>query len=267
MVIKHTNHEGLREDSLLDGRLRLLQPHRGVRVTTDTLLLAAAVTPLAGSQTVIEAGSGSGGAALYLAALYPDIRVTGIDSDSHIVDLASRNAVLNGFQDRVSFLHHDVSDRSDIPGCGRFDHALANPPYFEAETCYLPPAESRARAFVGGKSRLSDWIGFCLNMVRDKGSITFIHRADRLDELLSLLHGRAGEIALCPLWPRAGQPAKRVLVQGRKGMKGAAMLLPGLVLHDQQGGFTPEVDAILRGRASLDLTRAGWEKLCQSGRR
>lgn len=267
MVTKQANDEGLTEDILLDGRLRLLQPHRGVRVTTDTLLLAAAVTPRAGGQTVIEAGSGSGGATLYLAALYHDIQVMGIDSDSQMVALADRNAILNGLEDRARFLQHDVSDYRDIPGRGSFDHALANPPYFEADTSFRPPAQSRARAFVGGKCRLADWVAFCLNMVREKGSVTFIHRADRLDELLALLHGRAGEIALCPLWPRVGQPAKRVLVQGRKGMKGAAMLFPGLVLHDRQGGFTPEADAILRGRASLDITRSGWEKLCRFGRK
>ena len=76
-------------------------------------------------------------------------------------------------------------------------------------------------------------------MLRHDGRLTLIHRADRLSEVLAALLGRAGEVIVVPLWPTAGQPAKRVLVQARKGARGPLRLAPGLVLHDERGGFEP----------------------------
>ncbi|GER07603.1 methyltransferase [Iodidimonas muriae] len=260
MALHKVNAEGLTEDLLLGGRVRLLQPHRGVRVSIDTVLLASVMAPRPGER-VIEAGAGSGGAALCVAARCPDVALTGIDIDPDMVDLAKRNAALNGFEDRVAFLNANVTDRPAILGRGQFHHAMANPPYFEERTCFAPPTKTRARAFIDQDAVLGDWVHFCLDMVCDKGTVSFIHRADRLDELIALLYGRAGEMAVFPLWPKAGLPAKRVIVQARKAMKGTAMHMPGLVLHDPGGAFSEQTEAVLRDARNIDLSRAGWSRL------
>ena len=65
---------------------------------------------------------------------------------------------------------------------------------------------------------LAAWVRFALAMVCNRGGITFIHRADRLAHLLAELTPRAGDIAVFPLWPGEGKPAKRVIVQARKGV-------------------------------------------------
>ncbi len=88
--------------------------------------------------------------------------------------------------------------------------------------------------------------------VREGGTITLIHRADRLGDLLALLAPKAGSLRLRPIHPFADQPAKRVLVRAVKTGKAPLVLLPPLVLHDQDGGkHTAEVEAILRGHAAL----------------
>ncbi len=250
------------EDKLLGGRLRLMQPRCGARVAIDTLLLAAAVDARAGER-VIEAGSGTGAAALAVAYRCPGVEVTGIEIAADLVAIANRNAALNALADRVHFIAGDIAARPLALGRGQFDHAFANPPYLEAAAASPPPHSDRARAFVDGDAVLADWLDFCLDMVREKGSVTLIHRVDRLDTILAALDGRAGETVICPLWPRRGVPAKRVLLRTRKGMRGGTMLLPGLVLHDARGAFTAAADAILRGAAAIDLTRAAVERLAR----
>ena len=61
------------------------------------------------------------------------------------------------------------------------------------------------------------------------------------------LWGRAGEIMLFPLWPKAGVPAKRVIVSARRGVKSPMRLQPGLVLHSADGGYTSKANDVLRG--------------------
>ena len=84
-------------------------------------------------------------------------------------------------------------------------------------------------------------------MVCPKGIITLIHRADRLDELLSLMFRRVGEIVVFPLWPRYGVAARRVLVSARKGVRTPMTVSAGLVMHEESGNFTPVAEKILCG--------------------
>ena len=88
--------------------------------------------------------------------------------------------------------------------------------------------------------------------MREGGSITLIHRADRLGDILGLLAPKAGGVQVLPIHPFADLPAKRVLVRAIKTGKAPLKLLPPLVLHDREGGkHTAQVEAILRGEAGL----------------
>jgi tRNA1(Val) A37 N6-methylase TrmN6 len=105
---------------------------------------------------------------------------------------------------------------------------------------------------------LAGWLAACLRMLKPDGYLTLIHRADRLDELLAALLGRAGDVIVFPLWPAAaGRPAKRVLIQARKGARGPLRLVPGLVLHDRDGRFSNVAESVLRDGLALQLTD-GW---------
>jgi tRNA1(Val) A37 N6-methylase TrmN6 len=91
-------------------------------------------------------------------------------------------------------------------------------------------------------------------MVREGGTVTIIHRADRLDDVIACLKGRTGGTIIFPLWPdRGAAPAKRVLIQGIKGSGAALRMARGLVLHEEDGRFTQEADAVLRDGGGLVL--------------
>ena len=99
---------------------------------------------------------------------------------------------------------------------------------------------------------LEQWARFLARMAAPGGSLTMIHRADALATVLDALDGRFGELRILPLHPRAGEPAHRILVTGRKASRAPLKLLPGLVLHGDEGnGFVPELAAILRDGAAL----------------
>ncbi len=244
--------EGVAEDSLLGGRLRFVQPSQGYRTAIDSILLAAAV-PAADGERVLDAGSGAGAAALCLAARVTGCLVAGLEIDPVLAGLAERNAELNGLAGRLTFAAGDLLAPPPEVAAGGFDHVMANPPFHKAGAGNHPPDPSKRRATVEGAAGLGDWLGFCLGMVRAKGTVTVIHRAERLDEVLARLHGGLGEIVVFPLWPGAGKPAKRVLVRGRKGVRTPMRLAPGLVLHQPGGAYTAETEAVLRQGAGLTL--------------
>jgi tRNA1(Val) A37 N6-methylase TrmN6 len=90
-------------------------------------------------------------------------------------------------------------------------------------------------------------------MLRDKGGLTLIHRADRLGDILTALAGRAGGTIVFPLWPGEGKPAKRILLQATKGSAAPLILAHGLVLHRADGRNSEAAEAILRHGTALPL--------------
>lgn len=240
------------EDRLLGGRVRLRQPTDGYRVAIDPVFLAAAV-PARPQDHVLDVGCGVGAAALCLAIRVPGCRVTGIEIQRDLVRMAGDNIVLNDLSSRVSVMQGDLLDLPPRLAPGAFDHVMANPPFLAAGTATAPASPGRAAAHLEGDANLAVWVRVALAMVRAKGSLTFIHRADRLEALLALLAGRAGEIVLHPLWPGGGKPAKRVIVRARKQVATPTRLLPGLILHEADGRFTAAAEAVLRGAAALEF--------------
>ena len=240
------------EDTLLGGRVRLRQPANGARAAIDPVFLAAAV-PAEGHQLVLDVGCGSGAATLCLALRVPQCRLVGFELQRDLVRLAGDNAALNGMSARVSAMVGDLLQPPPRLSPGMFDHVMVNPPFIE-EGHGTPTANpAKALATIEGSANLGDWVRFALAMVRGKGTVSFVHRADRIDGLLAHLAGRAGEITIFPLWPAAGRAASRVLVRARKQVATPARLLPGLILHEPDGRFTAAAEAVLRDAEGLVL--------------
>lgn len=239
-------------DLLLGGRLRLLQPEAGYRAAIDPLLLAAAV-PAAEGARALDLGCGVGAAGLALLTRAPGIAVDGLEIDAEMARLAAENASLNGFADRFRVLLGDVQSPPRAVASAGYEQVLCNPPYLEAARADPPRLPARQRAEVEQLGKLSDWVAAALAFVRPGGHVTFVHRADRLPELLSSLQKGAGDIAVFPLWPRRERPAKRILVQARRGARGPARLLAGLVLHEADGSYSEAAEAVLRLGEALDL--------------
>jgi tRNA1(Val) A37 N6-methylase TrmN6 len=237
------------EDALLDGAVTLRQPRRGFRVAIDTVLLAAAVPAHAGD-TVFEPGAGCGAASLCLARR-TGCRVVGIEAQADLAALAADNVRRNGLESRVSVLAGSIGD--PLPAAaGPFDHAMANPPYQAPGRGTRPPDAAKAAAHVEGEADLKRWIAAMLSALKPKGILTLVHRADRLDAILAALDGKAGGIVVFPLWPGIGTPARPIIVRARKSKRTPLVLASGLVLHQSDGRYTAEADAILRG-AALDF--------------
>jgi tRNA1(Val) A37 N6-methylase TrmN6 len=242
--------ESVTEDGLLDGRLRLRQPARGYRAGMDAALLAAACDVGPGGR-VIEAGCGAGGALLAAAWRRPKGSFVGVERDPAALDLARANIALNGLEDRVQAVGGDVAQGFRALDLPAFDAAISNPPFFDDPATLRAPAPGKLGAWMADDG-LAAWTGFLLKAVREGGTITVIHRADRLGDLLGLLAPKAGSFQVLPVHAFAEAAAKRVILRAIKTGKAQLRLLPPLVLHDGSGGkHSPRAEAILRGNEAI----------------
>ena len=96
-------------DQFLGGQVKAYQPEKGFRSGSDAVLLAAAVKAQNGEKC-LEFGCGVGVASLCLAkrlageGITPAI--TGIDIQSKLIDLAQKNADMNGMTPKPEFFLH-----------------------------------------------------------------------------------------------------------------------------------------------------------------
>jgi tRNA1(Val) A37 N6-methylase TrmN6 len=238
-------------DSVLGGRVRLRQTAGGYRAGLDAALLAAACDAQPGAR-VLDAGCGVGAVMLAAAARRPGAVFLGLERDPEAASLARDNIALNALTSRAAVLEGDLATPFASLGLAPFDAALANPPFFDDEGALRGPAPARRGAWITPEG-LAAWTGFLSKAVREGGSITIIHRVDRLADILAGLAPKAGSFQIRPVHPFADAPAKRVVVRALKTGKAPLRLLPPLVLHDRGGAkHTPETEALLRGEAALD---------------
>jgi tRNA1(Val) A37 N6-methylase TrmN6 len=233
-------------DRLLDGRVKVAQPADGYRVAVDAVLLAAAVEPAAGAH-VLDLGCGVGSVGLCLAWRRPDLAITGLDREAVFVAAARANAEANGA--RLQVVQGDVLH----PPSERFDEVMMNPPYLKAGTATVSAHPLKAAATAEGAAKFGDWIACARAVLKPGGILTLIHRADRLDDVLSGVARSFGGIAILPIHPKQGRAARRIILRAQLGSGEPMALLPGLVLHEADGAFTAAADSILRDGQALPM--------------
>ncbi len=246
----------LTRDAFLGGRVMLHQPRRGYRAATDPVWLAAAC-PARRGQSVLELGCGAG-AALCCLGWRAGAALTGLELQPTYAALASRNLAENGLEGEV--VEGDLAAMpAKLRGRG-FDHVIANPPYFATDSLPSPDA---GRDMANRESTpLATWIDAGLRRLKPRGTLTLIHRAERLADILAPLEGRAGGILVLPLTPRAGRDAGRVIVQATKGGRAPLRLLAPLIVHEGKRhladapDFTAVAERILAEGAGLSLGEA-----------
>lgn len=243
------NDKDLTQDAFLGGRVQLWQPVAGYRAGVDPVLLAASIDAVSG-QRVLELGCGAGAAILCLGARVPGLHLTGIEREPRYAALAARNGA-----DALEVVEADINALPLALRQRQFDHVLANPPYYRRDASVAATLPVREAA-LGEQTPLADWVALAARRLAPKGFAHFIHRAERLPDILRALPHDMGSIEVLPIAARTGRAADRVIVRARKSGRGDFRLHAPLILHtgdrhldgDQ---YTPAVRAVLRAGAPL----------------
>jgi tRNA1(Val) A37 N6-methylase TrmN6 len=240
------------DDRLLGGKVRLIQPAKGHRAGTDAVLLAA-VAPVKPGDVVVDVGAATGAVGLMAAARVPEARFMFVERDPELAELCRINCVHNRISGQV--LTVDILDQVSRLAAGLLpesaDVVLTNPPFLEEGQARISPDTRRAAAHALPAGGLEAWLRAGAGLLKPKGQLVLIHRADRVAECLNLLGGGMGEVRLRFVHPTADQPAIRFLLSARKGSRAPLSILPPIILNGPDGRFTSQAEALHRGEAVL----------------
>jgi tRNA1(Val) A37 N6-methylase TrmN6 len=219
----------------LGGKVRFVRGN--YNITCDAVWLAAFAAGDAArfrAPEILDAGIGTGGAALCLLEHCPGARIAGIDISDQMLAECARNAALNGRD--IDLIRGDIikwkTNRT-------FDAVMTNPPYFKGTPRII--SGSGAAAQATGESHahhnadLCEWTRACLKRVRPKGYFFAIADAAALSEIVAALHAGGGRgINILPLFGSGKTAAERVLISARQGVRTGARISAGFSMNDEE---------------------------------
>jgi tRNA1(Val) A37 N6-methylase TrmN6 len=245
-------------DAFHGGVFEVVQPLKsGHRAGSDALLLAAAL-PEGSRGRLADLGAGAGVAALAAMAMNEGIEAVLVEIDPVMADCARHSLALAA---NSAIAHRATVIEADIRLAGKareaaglanasFDFVIANPPYYSPEE-RRSPDERRALAHVMESGGLDAWLRTSAAILKPGGQLFLIWRPRQMAELLEAAKGRFGAIRLLPLHARSAAPASRMIVRATRGSREPLSLMPGVVLHENDGKATEIAQGLFNGRARL----------------
>ncbi|WP_225047483.1 tRNA1(Val) (adenine(37)-N6)-methyltransferase [Lacticaseibacillus kribbianus] len=236
-----------RIDRLQGAGVQIIQSKTVFAFSLDAVLLAdfAEVKP---TSRVVDLAAGNGAVGLFVAQRTRR-QVTLIELQPRLADMAQRSVALNGFTN-VDVHQLDLKDTPLVVANDSVDVVTCNPPYFKVQPGSVQnPNEHLALA---RHELTTDFATVCrvtAGLLRYQGKAFFVHRPDRLAELLETM--RAAHLApkrLRFVHPRADREANMVLIEGIKaGKPDGIRILPPVTVYGTDGQYTTEVSRLLYG--------------------
>lgn len=233
------------------GGVQIIQPKSGYRFSLDPLLLCA-FAEIPARAKVADLGTGSGVIPLLLAKAGKGQEFIGIELQAELAGRAGRSVALNGLEDHIRIVRADLRDLPEALVAGSFDAVVSNPPYRRPTSGRVAPGAERGAARHELAGGLTDFLRSAAFLLNNGGRFCIIYLAERMAELLDEMRTfRLEPKRLRTVHSRAGEPAKLVLVEGRKNARGGLTVAAPLIIYAGQGRtYTPEVAATY-GRLTL----------------
>jgi tRNA1(Val) A37 N6-methylase TrmN6 len=140
-----------------------------------------------------------------------------------------------------------VKTAASLLGHARYDVVTCNPPYFLAnETSLRNQNEHHTIARHEVLCTLEDCIRSASQLVKPGGKVAFVHRPERLLDILTLMRAYRIEPKRMQLvYPKQGRDANTLLIEGSKDGKAGLTILPPFIVYEEDDTYTSDMRAIL----------------------
>lgn len=205
--------------------LKIIQDSELYCFTSDSVLLAN-YAKAHSKYKVVELCAGSGVISILMSAKTAAREYHAVEIQRPMYDLLVKNIELNNLNDKINPYNISLQDAPSVLGVGRYDVVVCNPPYTKT------PLNERSNEVVNIARNeklmtLEDLIVSADKLLKYGGSLYFVHRAERLDEIMELL----GKYKIQPkelsvIYPKFTSNGYLVMLKCVKGGKPGLKILP-----------------------------------------
>lgn len=236
-----------RLDDLQQQGLQIIQSDEVFAFSLDAVLLANYVT-VRPRDHVVDLGTGTGVIPLLVSRRNPTGRVVGVEIQERLADMAARSVAGNELGQRVEIVQGDLRDAPEYFPSESFDVVTCNPPYRKIGQGDVHAPEHVRIARHEVTCTLADAVQSAAYLVRSGGKVAFVHRADRLADVIWEMRARRLEPKrLRMVHPRADRHANMLLIEAIKNGGVELRIDPPLIVHREDGSYSEEIQAIYAG--------------------
>ncbi len=237
-----------RIDQLSSQGIKIIQSSEVFAFSLDAVLLADFVRPNHRQRLqTIDICAGNGAIGLFLNRKLGG-QFTEVELQPRLADMARRSISLNNLTERYRVINADVKNIYDYVRKDAYDIVTCNPPYFKS----LPTSKKNPNRYLAiARHELTIDLPTVAEkmsgLLKMNGKGYLVHRPDRLTEILQVLNEHRLMVKrICFVYPKPGKVANMVLIETIKdGRPGGTIIEPPLVVGDQEGNYTSQVEAML----------------------
>lgn len=241
---------GERIDQLYSQDIQIIQSPDVFAFSLDAVLLADfAKLPARQSSQIVDLCAGNGAVGLFMSSKTKG-QIAEVEIQPRLADMARRSVALNNLTGRVTVYEGDLAKINQWISKDSVDVVTCNPPYFAD----LPDSQKNPNPYLAIArheitTNLATVVQTTSGLLKMNGKAYFVHRPDRLLQLLDLMTAnRLAPKRIRLVHPKPGKEANMVLVEAIKdGKAGGLRFLDPLIVYDRQGEYSPEVKALLYG--------------------
>ncbi len=234
----------------VEGKLKIYQDTDLNSFTFDSVLLSYFTNLRKKDNLIVDLCSGNAPIAMFLSLKKEDINVVCVEIQKQVCELAKKSIKLNNLEDKLSVYCADLKGISKEIGCNKYDVITCNPPYFRVdEDSNLNTSDSISIARHEISVNLKEIIIESKKLLNNTGSLNFVYRPDRIDELINLLSEYNFYVSrLQFVYPKISKGANTVLVEAKKGKvkNNKIKVLKPIIVYDEDSNYTDEAKKILR---------------------
>lgn len=232
---------GERLDDLQCNGLYLIQDPDKFCFGIDAVLLSNFVKVKKNGH-VVDLCTGSGIVPILLSAKTGAKKITGIEIQSDIADMARRSVSYNKLDEKIDIINDDISNALKYINNCSVDSVCVNPPYMKDTTAIKNPDLPMAIARHELLTDLDTVINIASKLLKESGKFFMVHRPSRLSEIFSSMRqNRIEPKRLRFIHPYIESKANLVLIEGAKGSGVWLDVEPPLVVYKDKNVYTDEV--------------------------
>ena len=232
---------GERLDDLQCNGLYLIQDPDKFCFGIDAVLLSNFVKVKKNGH-VVDLCTGSGIVPILLSAKTGAKKITGIEIQSDIADMARRSVSYNKLDEKIDIINDDISNALKYINNCSVDSVCVNPPYMKDTTAIKNPDLPMAIARHELLTDLETVINIASKLLKESGKFFMVHRPSRLSEIFaSMRQNRIEPKRLRFIHPYIESKENLVLIEGAKGSGGWLDVEPPLVVYKDKNVYTDEV--------------------------
>lgn len=234
--------ENERIDDLGIKNLKIIQNKEGFCFGIDAVLLSNFAKNIKKNSKVLDLGTGTGIISILLCGKTQLKKITGIEVQEEVYDMACRSAKLNNLEDRFELINENILNLENVFENNCFDVVVTNPPYKKQNTGVINEDKKKIISRHEILAKLEDFIKISSKMLKDKGEFYMVHRPERMVDIFSLMRKykiEPKEVRL--VFSNEMNPPKMVLIKGVRNGGQYLKFKENLYIYNKDGSYTEEV--------------------------